>query len=234
MVTKTQFKTMALLGTAVLAAAVSLPSRAGRVDVTVQGREAIFLAGRHDVVIPPLGSGLPFPLARHDFVLPDFVREAFPTGMVVRSLGQVQVGSPASGGIDFFNSPSATFFPPEGDVSSTSRLDGLGGISGYVGPAGALVGVFLNNSNPAFSVRPPTLDFSTPANRDFFTLRPALRQVFFVGNGFTSGGVAQRFVAPTGASRFYLGIADGAGFVGAPGFYEDNNGFYFIRLNIVP
>jgi hypothetical protein len=226
------FKITPILGAALLAAAVALPSHAGVATVTVQGREAIFLAGRVDLVIPSLGS--PFALLRHPFIASDFIKEAFPTGLVVRGGGLVQVARPASGGIDFFNAPSATFYPPEGETSITSKLSGLGGVSGYFGPAGALVGIFLNDTNPALALRAPTMDFSTPLSREFITLRPGLRQVFFIGNGVTSSGSLQRFVPPAGATRLFVGIADGGGFVGAPGFYEDNNGSYRIDLSISP
>ena len=42
------------------------------------------------------------------------------------------------------------------------------------------------------------------------SLAPMLRQVFFIGDGFTSGAISQQFVIPVGATRLYLGTMDGS------------------------
>ena len=42
----------------------------------------------------------------------------------------------------------------------------------------------------------------------------------------------QEFIAPTGATRLFLGIPDGFGFVGAPGAYDDNDGSYRVRIGV--
>jgi hypothetical protein len=65
----------------------------------------------------------------------------------------------------------------------------------------------------------------------FATLAPAIGQVFFVGDGLTgtATGTAQQFRAPAGATRLYLGFADGYRFVGAPGYYGDDSG----RMSLV-
>jgi hypothetical protein len=44
--------------------------------------------------------------------------------------------------------------------------------------------------------------------------------------------VFQTFIAPTGATRLYLGIPDGFSFAGAPGAYDDNDGSYRIRIGV--
>jgi hypothetical protein len=59
-----------------------------------------------------------------------------------------------------------------------------------------------------------------------------LRQVFYIGDGVTSGSVFQEFTAPAGATRLFLGIPDGFGFVGAPGAYDDNDGSYAVRIGV--
>jgi hypothetical protein len=56
--------------------------------------------------------------------------------------------------------------------------------------------------------------------------------VFYIGDGLTSGGVLQEFVAPAGATRLFFGIPDGFNFGGAPGAYDDNDGFYRISVGI--
>jgi hypothetical protein len=87
-----------------------------------------------------------------------------------------------------------------------------------------LVGVFRDNSpgspgGPA----PGTLAFSHPEN--FTTLAPLLNQMFFIGDGRTDNtNDIQTFLVPTGATRLFLGFADGFSFTGLPGAYADNSG----------
>jgi hypothetical protein len=77
------------------------------------------------------------------------------------------------------------------------------------------------------------LDFSPGGlGVDFLTLAPVLGQVFYIGDGVTSGNVFQTFIAPAGATRLALGIPDGFGFVGLPGAYDDNDGSYRVRIGI--
>jgi hypothetical protein len=77
------------------------------------------------------------------------------------------------------------------------------------------------------------LDFS-PAGLgiDFPSLSPALRQVFYIGDGVDSGANFQTFIAPAGATRLFLAIPDGFGFVGGPGAYDDNDGAYLVRIGV--
>ena len=94
-----------------------------------------------------------------------------------------------------------------------SHVDGIeNGISDVVVPLNTLVGVFLGNEQPSLTPAPSALDFS-PAGLglDFLTLSPGLKQVFFIGDGSTSGGDVQRFMVPDGATRLFLGTMDGYG-----------------------
>ncbi len=217
--------------------ALGLASSASAVihDITVDGPDAIFLAGRTDVFIPP--PALPWTgpgthLLRHvPGPTPEEAMESLPPFISVAGGDVVKVLDPADGGINFFLGPGP-FFGPEGDTSATSTLTSLDGISGYIGTLGALAGVFLDDSIPSTGPAPATLDFSTPASRDFLSLSPDLNQVFFIGDGETSGGTAQEFIAPAGATRLFFGIPDGFGFLGAPGAYDDNDGAYRIRVGI--
>jgi hypothetical protein len=88
-----------------------------------------------------------------------------------------------------------------------------------------LVGVFLGPKLPAKA--PAALDFSDEAKgTKFAKLEPALGQVFYVGDGkpgAPSEGTHD-FVIPAGATRLYLGYADGFSFQGPPGAYGDNKG----------
>ena len=146
----------------------------------------------------------------------------------------VRVLDPADGWVHFYNGlgSAATGFGPEGATSSTSSLTSLEGLSAWLGTLGPLTGVFLDDSNPLGMVPPATLDFSSGASRDFASLSPEIGQVFFIGNGVNSLGDFQEFVAPTGATRLFLGIPDGFGFLGAPGAYEDNDGEYRIAIGV--
>lgn len=83
------------------------------------------------------------------------------------------------------------------------------GIANVYAPHNAVMGVFLSDSQPSSTVAPAPLDFGTAASRDFTTLKPALKQPFFIGDGRTSTGEVQQFVPPAGATRLFLGTMDG-------------------------
>lgn len=133
---------------------------------------------------------------------------------------------------------------PDGAHAAGRSCDftGVGGISGYLNGNNtpALVGVFLGATQPA--QQPERLDFSTTALGEKFTLlAPALGQVFFIGDGFTSAGQAQEFIIPAGAERLYFGIADGNAsnsldnatlYHGTPKFYGDNSGSVSLRATV--
>jgi hypothetical protein len=229
---KNQFSPPLILAIALCSA--SLTASATVLDVTINGSDAIFLAGRTDVVIPD--ASLPWTtgthLIRHGSATPEEIQETLPPGFAVTAGDVIRALDPAVGGISFYNGFGAPYFGPSGNGLTGSNLASLDGISGYIGPQGPLVGVFLDNNIPT-GLAPSTLDFS-PAGLgiDFLTLTPALGQIFYIGDGVTSGNVFQEFTAPTGATRLYLGIPDGFGFVGLPGAYDDNDGSYRVRIGI--
>jgi len=220
---------------AVLAAcgglALASAAQAAIHDVTIDGPDAIWLAGRTDLVIPPASDAWPGGLIRHIGNTPEEALEAIPSFVSVVGGDIVRALDSAVGGVNFFNGFGPPFFGPSGNEAAGSSLTAFGGISGYLGPQGPLTGVFLSNAIP--SAGPPaTLDFSTPALRDFASLSPALGQVFYIGDGKTSGDVFQQFIAPVGATRLFLAIPDGFGFAGPPGAYDDNDGSYRIRIGV--
>jgi hypothetical protein len=118
--------------------------------------------------------------------------------------------------------PDGPDAPPDGLVAFIgSHVPGdENGMSNIVGPSMALVGVFLDASQPSFSTPPATLDFSTAASRDFLVLSPQLRQVFFIGDGLTSTNAVQSFEVPAGATRLFLGPLDGFGWHNNVGSFE--------------
>ena len=98
------------------------------------------------------------------------------------------------------------------------------------------MGVFLGASQPA--TQPARLDFSTSAlGEDFATLAPALGQVFFIGDGYTSAGVQQQIIIPPGATRLFFGYPDGNNgtfYHGTPLGYSDNTGTMSLRASVLP
>lgn len=204
-------------------------------SLTIDGSDAIFLAGRTDVVIPPAAS--PWNtgtfLIRHAGPTPEEIQETLPPSISVTGGDVVRVLDPAVGGVSFFNGVGAPFFGPGGNGLDGSDLTALDGISGYKGPQGPLAGVFLGPGIPSSGPAPATLDFTASGlGINFTTLSPLLGQVFYIGDGVTSGNVFQEFHAPAGATRLFLGIPDGFGFVGAPGAYDDNDGSYQVRIGV--
>jgi hypothetical protein len=107
--------------------------------------------------------------------------------------------------------PNQPYYGPEGQLDlNTASLDGAqNGISNVTMPANALLGVFLGPDRPDTTAAPAALDFSTAASRDYLTLSPQLKQVFFIGDGRTGANVLQRVVVPAGATRLFLGTMDG-------------------------
>jgi hypothetical protein len=204
--------------------------------VTVDGPDAIFLAGRTDVVIPAANQPWTGPgthLIRHGGPTPEEALEQIPSFIPVSGGDVIRVLDPAVGGVNFFNGFGPPFFGPGGNGLSGSNLAALDGISGYMGPQGPLAGVFLDDSVPNSGPAPATLDFGPGGiGIDFPTLSPLLRQVFYIGDGVDSGANFQTFIAPAGATRLFLGIPDGFAFVGAPGAYDDNDGNYTVRIGV--
>jgi hypothetical protein len=124
----------------------------------------------------------------------------------------------ATGGVDFAGGVPGSG-PDGGFIFTTSSSNG---ISGATWPVNALVGVFLDDGLPTLSPAPASLDFSTGAGTGFTTLSPALKQVFFIGDGLTGtgSGAAQGFVVPAGATRLFLGASDGVGWFNNSGSFS--------------
>lgn len=205
---------------------------AATLSLTIDGSDAIFLAGRTDLIIPPASESWNV-LPRHFRPTPEEIQETLPPFITVSGGDVIKVADPAIGGISFFNGFGAPLFGPSGNGSNGSSLNALGGISGYLGPQGPLVGVFLDDSIPNNTPAPGTLDFTLSGlGTDFASLAPDLRQVFYIGDGLTRNSQFQEFVAPVGATRLFLGIPDGFGFGGNPGAYDDNDGSYQVLLGV--
>lgn len=107
---------------------------------------------------------------------------------------------------------------PAGDLKGPTNINAYQGISGIVhgGNGMFLAGVFLTDAEPQ-NPAPETLDFTD--GEDFEIIEPEVGQVFFVGDG-----VGKRFIAPSDATRLFLGFADAALYTGDPGWYSNNAG----------
>jgi hypothetical protein len=174
------------VGLAMFAAAAS----ASAVSVTVQGTSDPWLAGM------PSGS-------------PASVNDHAPGQSPAPVTG---LGSLSGGYVTFTNVTGGVSFTPAccgsieggGFISHTPGAEN--GLSNVTAPVNSLVGVFLDDTQPSLSAAPGALDFT--GNLNFSTLNPALRQVFFIGDG-QAGSLAQQFFVPTGATRLFLGTMDG-------------------------
>ncbi|HEY1628424.1 MAG TPA: TadG family pilus assembly protein, partial [Tepidisphaeraceae bacterium] len=207
------------------------------VDQIVQATADPFLAGM------PAGSIASQPNPHHN---PDFA------GTTSNPLNSPQtVPIPVTTGATYtFDSitgnarhdPDLDFSSPDGDTNdpgdpighndlttdpgarTSSTMYNSNGIADAWIPINALVGVFLDDKQPDQSPAPANLDFRSDDSRDFTTLQPKLKQLFFIGDGLDSKGNHQQFIAPKGATRLYLATMD---------YYEWNNnaGFREIKVN---
>lgn len=110
-----------------------------------------------------------------------------------------------------------TFYGPDGGPIFSRGSEN--GISGARLTTSALIGVFLDSQLPTTSAAPADLNFEL-IGRDFLTLSPMLKQVFFIGDGVTSSSTVQKFYIPTGATRLFLGTADGTQWVNNAGGFN--------------
>lgn len=111
------------------------------------------------------------------------------------------------------------YYGPDGGPLFTRGAEN--GISGIRVTTSALIGVFLDSHLPTTSPAPSGLNFEG-LTRDFLTLSPELKQVFFIGDGRTSSSVIQKFYVPNGATRLFLGTADGSGWYNNGGGFNTN------------
>ena len=110
------------------------------------------------------------------------------------------------------NDPGFSPVAPDGDVIWSHSPGAENGIADAAIPITALVGVFLDGTQPDSSLAPGPLDFSS-IGTSFTSISPMLKQVFFIGDGLTGAGsgASQTFNIPAGATRLFLGAMDGYG-----------------------
>jgi hypothetical protein len=104
--------------------------------------------------------------------------------------------------------PGYPLLPPDGGQPTIHHAGADNGMSTIIAPISSCLGVFLDEDQPDQSPAPPDQDFSTIESQNYLSLSPALKQLFFVGDGRTTKGVVQEVVIPMGATRLYLGTMD--------------------------
>jgi hypothetical protein len=204
LVIKTHIIALALLG----GLAVS-PVSANMVFTTVPGTADPWLAGMPAGSTASAGDVAPAQSPTQVFGL------GFTPGMALNFS--------ATGSVNFVPSPSGD--GPDGSFTLFHGTGAENGISDIFVPVNSLLGVFLGPDQPSLTPAPDTLVFGTTASRDYLTLSPVLKQVFFIGDGLTGGGMTQQVIVPGGATRLFLGTMDGSG-------WYDNSGSFSVRVVI--
>ena len=172
--------------------------------MTVDGTSNLWLAGMPNGTIANPGN----PHSNPDIAGQNVAPPALVTGVSVTP-GAAMTFDSINGGANNFNTNQ--LFTPDGNTGwITDNLKGAEhGKSDAWAPINAVMGVFLSAGNPVSAGTPPAaLDFSTDQARDFATLAPQLRQVFFIGDGRRADGSVQRFTVPPGATRLFIGTMD--------------------------
>jgi hypothetical protein len=91
---------------------------------------------------------------------------------------------------------------PDGNGSYVNGPEN--GMSDIWAPFNALLGVFLTDTPPDPNAAPATLTADLTSTH----LAPELQQVFFMGDGLTMNGGAQKVHVPANATRLFMGIMD--------------------------
>ena len=138
---------------------------------------------------------------------------------------------------------SADGFDAGGNICvGQANINSSGNIAGIQtsGRSMTLVGLFLGPSLPAAA--PARLTYTAGDMTLAAYTGIGLGQVFFIGDGRTTnvlgngaqGGTVQQFLVPDGATRLFLGVADGCGFLVDPACYNDNSGSLSVFYDISP
>jgi len=193
---------------------LGIAATANATPITVPGTSNPWLAGMPDGTEGRYGDFAPFQSPVEIAVSPGQLLHILATGLT----DHCPAGGCGLAGPDG-DLPDGIWSHAEGDEH---------GLSDIVVPIDALIGVFLGPGQPDASAAPSALDFSSDASRDFASLSPSLKQMFFIGDGRRSDGITlQTFVVPDGATRLFLGTMDG---------YEWNNnsGSLEVTVSAVP
>lgn len=203
-------------------------ARADYINVTVSGKADPWLAGMPD---GSTASGIPFIAPAPDVApanSPALVVGLPLTGGMVLTF---DVTGKVGYGPGFFRQSGPDGMLYLGLFHTTHLAGAENGIANTTTRLNALMGVFLDDSQPDLSPAPGALDFSpggnVPGGTNYSSLSPALKQPFFIGDGLDSLANPQQIIAPEGATRLFLGVADGWD-------WTDNTGSYAVRVNYSP
>jgi hypothetical protein len=186
---------------------MSVPVFADSIIITVPGTSDMWLAGM------PTGSGASGFASGTPVV--DFAGPQSPVrvGLPIAP-GEIVMFTNVTGAVR--HGPEKAFQGPDGDLDPNLGLrhhfqGAQNGISDITVPQNSLLGMFLGTDRPDLNSPPPALDFSTRESQDYLALAPLLQQVFYIGDGLTSGAdpLQQQIIVPTGATSLYLGTMDG-------------------------
>jgi hypothetical protein len=176
---------------------------------TVPAQANLFGAGRDKPPAPGEGgAGVPPPVWR----LPDGARRVVTFPLTTGRVTPINGGAGENGA--------------EGDRIGGTDVSSFRGISGILHERNGmfLAGVFLTDAPPSRPA-PPRLDFSRRGR--FGSLSPRLAQTFLIGDG-----KGRSYRVPKGATRLYLGFADGYYYTGPPGWYGNNAGELTVTVKL--
>lgn len=121
----------------------------------------------------------------------------------------------ASGGV-WYEASEQRHGPDGGVLMSSPACGSQNGMADVTTPSDALLGVFLDDTQPNLSAAPDPLAYTPDAPM----VAPGLKQVFLIGDGLTPSGAVQQFIVPAGATRLFLGTADGYGWYNNVGSFS--------------
>ena len=112
--------------------------------------------------------------------------------------------------------------PPDGGGLTRHQDGAENGISQIAAPFDSLIGLFLGDAPPDKSRAPRAMDFER-IGRNFVSLAPELKQIFFIGAGVNKNGTVRRFLVPKGATRLFLANMDGFEWI-------NNSGSFVVKV----
>lgn len=161
----------------------------------------------------------------------DYLTNAAPFLVPTQIVGGATYTFSVTGSVSNTGTPSG--LSPDGGGFTSHTAGAQNGISNITAPFNSLIGVFLNGDVPLSGGKVTALNFNT-IGLNFATLSPELNQVFFIGDGLAStksgkntSTLIQTFVAPTGATRLFLGSMDGYE-------WKNNSGSFSVEMTVVP
>ncbi len=116
--------------------------------------------------------------------------------------------------------PGYLIDPVDGGIVYSHAIGAENGIATLTAPINALIGVFLDATQPDSSAAPAGLDFTS--GQDYLTISPGLKQPFFIGDGLAFGTTQQGIVVPVGAQNLWIGTMDGYGWYNNQGSISGN------------